>query len=158
VKGDGLKVRAPAGYMIANASAKDHERDLALALASPLDSSALRFRGAWEATASARGRAFSLQVAPQDLQLDTSDGNHLSFEVYLAAFSKTGERKMLVSKKIDQRLNSEQLQRLQAAGINYKDVVTIPPDTVRLRFVVRDNLSGRLGSVTTSPPSITSAP
>jgi hypothetical protein len=44
-------------------------------------------------------------------------------------------------------LNATYLSQLQKSGIGYNDTLELPPGQYGLRVVVRDNISGRVGSV-----------
>jgi hypothetical protein len=48
---------------------------------------------------------------------------------------------------LDAHLKPETLQQIRSSGITYRDALDLPPGQYTVRFVVRDNLSGRMGSV-----------
>ncbi len=48
---------------------------------------------------------------------------------------------------LDAHLKPESLQQIRSDGITYKGALDLPPGQYTVRFVVRDNLSGRMGSV-----------
>ena len=44
-------------------------------------------------------------------------------------------------------LNPAQLQQITSTGVSYPGSFELPPGSYNLRLVVRDNLTGRMGSV-----------
>ena len=52
-----------------------------------------------------------------------------------------------VSQRIDVRLNSGGLEQIQHNGMTYRNGLRLPPGEYNVRFVVRDSLGNRMGSV-----------
>jgi hypothetical protein len=53
-----------------------------------------------------------------------------------------------LAKKVEGRLHPEDLKTVLAKGFVFRDSIVIPPGEIDVRFVVRDEISGRIGSVT----------
>ena len=52
-----------------------------------------------------------------------------------------------VGQKIDVHLSSEKVSAIREKGIAYAGALDLAPGEYTVRFVVRDDLSGRIGSV-----------
>jgi hypothetical protein len=48
---------------------------------------------------------------------------------------------------VDIHLSPEKLAQMRQRGVLYKGALELPPGEYTVRFVVRDNLTGRTGSV-----------
>ena len=50
-------------------------------------------------------------------------------------------------KELEGNLPAATAEQVAAHGVNYEGAISVPPGKYVVRFVVRDNLSGRLGTV-----------
>jgi hypothetical protein len=50
-------------------------------------------------------------------------------------------------KKVDVHLTAEQLATIRQKGIGYRGALELAPGEYNVRIIVRDSLSGRIGSV-----------
>ncbi len=81
--------------------------------------------------------------------IDTTNNNHVALEFVAQAKGPDGTLlNQPAGKKIDLHLNPEQLATIQENGITYRGGIDLGPSEYDVRIVVRDNLSGRVGSVT----------
>lgn len=152
VKHAGAQVRARRGFFATEATespAATKASDIALALGSPLDYTALPLLARWtQITGGAPKRVeFEVVVLPLPGLVDESDNNHLSLEFAAVAKTHTGDVAAQATKKVEGRLKSETLTLVKQAGIKFHDFFELPPGEYTARFVVRDNLTGRMGSV-----------
>ena len=152
----GAHVRAREGFFVTPATQdpnRSAKSDMRMALASPLQFTALPIDGRWTETAPSPERPgrkrISFQLAlPAGLNLgDPSDTNHVVLEFAAVARTATGEDVDQFGKILDGHLKPETMQRLDQAGMHYSGALDLPPGDYSVRFVVRDNLSGRMGSL-----------
>ena len=61
---------------------------------------------------------------------------------------KDGEPKGNVAQEARGDVPAANLEKLKADGIFYANALELPAGNYQVRFVVRDNLNGRIGSVT----------
>ena len=89
-----------------------------------------------------------MRLAPDAAVIDESDGNHVVLD--FVALAKTPEGKLAdppKGQKIDIRFTPEKLAAIRRHGITYNDTLDLPAGNYTVRFVVRDDLTGRVGSV-----------
>lgn len=145
-------IRARNGFFV---TAENHRSDIqkldiSLALSSPLDATGLPLYVRWlgtSATPKKRKVSFELDLPPNANLVDESDNNHLSLEMVAAAFTANGDNADRFAEHIEGNLKPVQIANINRDGINYNNNIQVPPGEYRVRFVVRDNLSGRVGSV-----------
>ena len=148
-------VRARSGFYVMPED-KDKNKtklsDIALAMSSPLDFTSLPLLVRWTETTpngDKKRAAFEL-VLPADAALaivDESDQNHMSLDFDAAAREPTGKIVASHGRTFEAHLKPESLTQIRSTGITYKGALDLLPGEYTVRFVVRDNLSGRMGSV-----------
>jgi VWFA-related protein len=131
--------------------------DLQLALTSPLGYTALPFSGNLKQVSTAQPKdpskkilGFELLLPPSSVALDTEKNNHINLDVIAIVRGKGGQEIAKMAQRIDKDLDSASAQSIQRDGINYKNKMEVPPGDYGVWLVVRDNISGRTGSVVTS--------
>lgn len=149
-----LEIRARNGYFY-NPTAADleatREHDLSSAVFSPLDFTAIPLTARWVGTKQAQlGKdvAFQLEMPAGFLDLDSSE-NKVRLDI--VAQVKTPEGKPVgktYSRTIAGKLNDKQAQMLRERGFSYTGTVNVPPGDYTVRLVVRDGMTGHMGSVT----------
>jgi VWFA-related protein len=161
VKHEHIEVRARTGFFVTNATVNPEvtrDNDLAAALKSPLDYTALSIDARWEPVAASQPAGnqptgkktvhFVLNVAPDAYLVDVADSNHLMIDFVAIARTETGQQAgQPMGKKIDVHATAEQLASINEKGISYRGVLDLAPGEYSVRIVVRDGLSGRIGSV-----------
>ena len=164
VKRSGLQVRARGGYFATRSAENDTEqirrRDIREAAESPFDFTAVPFTvrigGMQPVTDPANKKpadnkkdvAFDILLPPRSVEIDSGDQNHMNFQVVV--IPRDAELKMLsgaVNQTVDGHLKPETLEKMNSQGLSYRYHVAVPPGEYSLRFVIRDNISGRVGSV-----------
>ena len=155
VKRADAKVRARSGFLVTKGTAdvaKLEEADIQSALMSPLDFTAIPFRMQWTSRTSAGGSrvkvAFGISIAPGQLTIDDRDGNRLALELIVAAKSPDG--KLLGNpqvQKLEAHLRPEMAEQIKAKGIEYGGELELEPGQYNVRILVRDELTGKMGSV-----------
>lgn len=146
-------VRARSGFYVMREEKdknKSRQNDIAQALTSPLDFTSLPVLARWKeiTTSGSRKRAlFELVLPANAATIDESDQNHMSLDFEAAAREPTGKIVASNGRTVEAHLKPESLAQIRSGGITYKGDLELPAGEYTVRFVVRDNLSGRLGSV-----------
>jgi VWFA-related protein len=156
VKRDHVEVRARNGFFVTNATidpASSHNSDISSALQSPLDFTSLALVARWEniepgKEPGKRHVNYEMHLAPDSALVDSADNNHVVLE--FIALAKTPEGKAVdtpIGQTIDAHLTAGQLPSIRQKGVAYNGALDLAPGEYSVRFVVRDNLSGRVGSI-----------
>ena len=90
---------------------------------------------------------FAMMMPPKSAKIDSDDKNHMHVDVAYAIWTATGQDAGHKGTSYNLNLNPTQLQQLATNGLGYGDTVELAPGTYKLRMVVRDNLTGQIGSV-----------
>jgi hypothetical protein len=155
LKGD-YQVRARGGYFVAEPrkeKTKPEEQaqaDVAMGLTAPMDYTELPFSVRWTGKASAGQKdtlRFRYNIAPSDLNLP--ENNHLDMGFAALVTSAKGVALGDFSKVMQGDLSPEMAAGVRKKGLSFDGSIDVPPGSDEsVRFLVRDNLSGRMGSVT----------
>jgi VWFA-related protein len=150
-KQDGAHVRSRRGFLYKPSDEPVVRReDIALAVYSPLQISALGFRGHWTGqtplSTGKRKIAFELRIPPESVSID-EQLKQLSLDVTAVVFDNKGKTAASVAQSISNRLRDDAIAEVHRAGIRYTNVVEVPPGDYVVRFVVRDGTTRRTGSV-----------
>jgi hypothetical protein len=89
-----------------------------------------------------------MRLAPDAGVINDADNNHVALD--FVAMAKSPEGKAVdqpKGQKIDLHLTPDRLSAIRQQGVVYRDALDLPPGEYTVRFVVRDDLSGRTGSV-----------
>ena len=145
------KVRARAGFLVTSLAVNpelSHKADVDFALASPYESTGVRITEHWIGVAPSGEKkkvGFVVNVPAQDL-IDESDKNRFDVEFIAQAQSK-GAQAGWVGQTLKGTAAPENLPKLKADGVVYRNSLDLAPGDYQVRFIVRDNLTGRIGSV-----------
>ena len=154
LKGD-YQVRARGGYFVAEPHKEKNpeqqvEADVAMGLTAPMDYTELPFSVRWTGKANAGEKdtfRFRYNIAPAEVNEGTN--NHISLEFAALATDPKGKPLGEFSKQMEGDLAPELAAGIRAKGLSFDGSIDLPPGSDRsVRFLVRDNLSGRIGSVT----------
>jgi VWFA-related protein len=156
VKRGNSQVRARGGFFVTNATVdpeNSRNNDLGSALQSPLDYTSLALVARWGSVEPGKepGKKhvnYEMRLAVDAVLIDEADNNHIALE--FVAMAKTPEGKQAdqpVGRMVDSHLTSEKLSAIRQDGVAYRGALDLAPGEYTVRFVVRDNLSGRIGSV-----------
>jgi VWFA-related protein len=156
VKREHVEVRARSGFFVTKATVdpeSSRDSDLASALKSPIDYTALPLVAEWGAVEASKepGKKlvhYIVALAPDPALIDVVDNNHVALD--FVALAKSPEGKPVgqpVGKKVDIHPNPQQLATIREKGISYRDALDLAPGEYTVRIVVRDGLSGRIGSI-----------
>jgi hypothetical protein len=149
----GTEVRARTGFFVTNATMNPstaHQSDMAFALTSPFDSTAIPITVRWKATSPDGDKKkvqFGLHVAPEGVTIE-GERNQMDLEFAIIALSsKSGTTADTISQTLQGAAKVETLSKLRAEGLAYSNTLELAPGQYTVRFVVRDNPSGKIGSV-----------
>jgi VWFA-related protein len=145
------EVGARAGFLVTNANVNPeatHKADVEFALNSPYESTGVVVTQQWQGVAPDGGKkkvGFALRVPATDL-IDEADKNRFDVE-FVARATKKGIVADTVGQTVKGTLPADALPKIKADGISYRNSFDLTPGDYQVRFVVRDNLTGRIGSV-----------
>ena len=151
-------VRARSGFLVANPEVirQDDTRktEILTALGSPVDYTGLPFVIGWGEVKPDEGHPgrmlaqFQVGLPANAFTIDADQKNHLQLDV--AALALTDKRKEAgeLTKTIEAHLKPESLDSVRRGGIRFTDRLSLPKGRFTVRFVVRDDLGGRIGTVT----------
>ena len=151
----GVSVRERSGFFVLASKPGEKQegsQDLAMALSSPLDYTALpmvvRWAGAPTAAGAKKDVPFLVILPPAGLPVDESDNNHVDVEFIAVARTPDGKNAATFDQEVTANLKPEVLAKFKAEGLRYGNKLQLAPGEYAVRFVVRDRISGRMGSVT----------
>ena len=156
VKRDHTEVRARSGFFVTNTTVdpeNSRNNDISSALQSPLDYTSLALVARWDKIEPGKepGKKhvnYMMRLAPDAALVNDADNNHVVLE--FMAMAKTPEGKPIdhpMGQKVDAHLTAEKLASIRQIGLAYRGALDLAPGEYTVRFVIRDNLSGRVGSV-----------
>jgi hypothetical protein len=140
------------GFLVSN-TAFDPElsraSELDIAAASPIDSTGIPLTAAFQnisGKGSKRKAEFTLIVRGDAVTFGERGKNHFQLDVW--AIAERGDRQVAkLAQVVQGSLPPEQLEVVKAHGVGYKNTLELPPGDYTVRFVVRDKISGKVGSV-----------
>jgi len=147
----GVEIHARSGFLVTNATIDPqltHSADIDFALISPFDSTAIPVTVQWRAVepdGEKKKIGFALRL-PASSVIDETDKNRFNVD-FIAQASKGGAPTRNEGQTVKGMIPDAALAKIKAEGIFYKNALELPPGDYRVRFVVRDNLTGRIGSV-----------
>src|SRR4051812_49140211 len=154
LKGD-YQVRARTGYLVAEAHKEKNpelqpDADVAMGLTAPMDYTELPFSVPWTGKAHAGEKEtfrFRYSIAPADV--NQGEKNHISLGFAALATDSKGKPLGQFSKVMEGDLPPEMSAAVRAKGVSFDGTIDLAPGKDQsIRFLVRDNLTGKMGSVT----------
>jgi VWFA-related protein len=147
-----VEVRSRRGFLVPVAGKPAEPADeLAAILGSPVVLTGVPLVLRWQGQSGNPGQPrrvdFEISIPPNGLWVDDGDGNHIGMTI--TAVAQDADRTtQLLTRDIDGRLAPDRLQQFAKSGLNYSASVEMTPGRYSVRFVVRDRISGRIGTVT----------
>ena len=92
--------------------------------------------------------SYIVAIAPDPALIDVVDNNHVALD--FIALAKTPEGKSVgqpVGQRIDLHPTPKHLATIREKGLSYRGALDMAPGEYTVRIVVRDCLSGRVGSI-----------
>jgi methionine-rich copper-binding protein CopC len=157
----GLRIRYRSGFYVTPKipdTPEARRKELVDALASPIEYTGLRLTArllppsttqtAARTEASAKAPTeFMLGVMGDTITIDRQNGNAVSLEVTTLAFDSNRRAIASMSQAVQTKLSSERAQKILETGMGIPEKVELPPGKYEVKFAVRDNYSGLLGTV-----------
>jgi VWFA-related protein len=164
VAGDGLRVRYRSGFYFTpkiQDSADLRRKQLVDALASPVQYNGLQLSARLlpsssdpdstsnSATSGTGKRSvdFMLGVMGNCITIDREKGNAIDLEVITLAFDSNHKNVATTSQAIATGLKPEMMQKTLQTGLGIPENLDLAPGKYEVKFAVRDNFSGLLGTV-----------
>jgi VWFA-related protein len=146
------EVRARTGFFVTNATMNpdiSKKTELDIAARSSFDSTGLPITVSWLGTANDADKKkvqFGVQVAPSALTL--GENNLLNFDCLVTAYgNKDGKAVQRLEKTVRGNISADRVPKFQTQGVGFRNELDLAPGEYIVRFVVRDDVTGRLGSV-----------
>jgi hypothetical protein len=152
------EIRARQGFFLTNATVHrdvTREAEIGNALASPLEGTGIPITMKWVGVSgegNKKSAEFVVQLAPGGITLGGAPDNRVNFEFAVTAYAENA-KKGDVPKKFGQTfaasVTEAKMAKFRADGIRFGgSVPDVAPGHYEVRLVVRDNVSGKIGSVT----------
>jgi hypothetical protein len=152
------EVRARKGFFVTNATIHaelTRNSDLSYALTSPIEGTGVPLTVKWLGNSGEGAKKTAqllIKLPPNSVSIEGAEGqNHLNFDFAVAAFannSKDGKPAMTGGKTITSPIPQAQMATLRTNGIGFKNSLELDPGQYNVRVVIRDNVTGKVGSVT----------
>jgi VWFA-related protein len=153
VRQPGSTVRARSGFFVTNATmnpAGSRKEDIQFALSSPLESTGVPVMMKWQSVSGngpKKDVRFVLNVPVSGFSVNDASRTPVDMEFVSVAMTKNDGRVADGTSQSLQVSNPQTLAKLKTDGMFYASHIQLPPGSYEVRFVVRDNQSGKIGSV-----------
>jgi VWFA-related protein len=122
------------------------------ALDSPLEYTGISITAKWQeiqpaTQAGKKNATFTLTMPPGFAEVDESDRNRFAIDFWTAARTPKGVPGGDVEQTMEGHLKPGTYDTFRSKGIEYRGALAVAPGEYTVRFVVRDRLSGRIGTV-----------
>ena len=160
VRTPGASVRARNGYMTGLRPAdleEQRKNDVAMAVISPVDYTGIPLTVRWLGAAEKDGKRqyrFQVVVAPGGLSVDENEHNHIKVSIIAYAEDAKGNHVGDVTKDLNAHMQDRNYVLFKEQGFGYTDALEVPPGEFTVKFIVRDDLSGKMGTVTAPTPKL----
>jgi VWFA-related protein len=149
VRGQGLQVRSRSGYYAGQTSGKTSTAELVNAMDSPWDYTGVPISIQWRGAPSADGQQkkkvpFEIMVNAASIDLSR---HHLQLQYAAAVKALDGKTVTRWGETLEGDINPEQEKQIASSGITYRNALSLPAGKYLVRFVVRDDVTGHIGSV-----------
>lgn len=143
--------RPPASSTDAKKEAKRAEQEVWNALADPLPATGVLFQAQVPPPAPAAHAQvvadFRVDADTVEFEPTTEGRQHCDVEFVAAAISPEGRSAAMAGRNLKCEFSAETYGRVRQDGLRLQLALNITPGTYRLRLVVRDNLTGEIGSM-----------
>lgn len=159
VRRPNVQVRARSGFLVGAADrepATERVSDVDIAIQAPIDFTDLPVLVRWMGRADGatdRKQGFEITIARSALAIDMEDRNHVSFKVVVVGRpSGKAVKPFRFARDVDVHISPNRLQTVEQYGLAFREHLVMPAGHSQVRFIVRDNLTGRVGSITVPTP------
>jgi hypothetical protein len=152
VNRNGTEARARGGFFVTAATINPEagrESAMQMAIASPFDSTGLAVSVGWRAVSPEGDKkkvGFTIHLQPDSVTLEHTNDTHYDLDFFFVAI-KDGAAADSYGQTIHGTPSADTTAKLKAEGLAYSNSLELPSGEYTVRFVVRDNLSGKVGSV-----------
>jgi VWFA-related protein len=149
----GAHARYRKGFFLSrDSSVQSAQQEIQEALRSPLDYTGVAVSLTWRGkeTGKVPGKTklqFDLVMPAGFASVDESDENHIVVDIAAVARNLSRDVVSDFSQRIEAHLKSDGMEQIQHHGMTYHNGLHLPPGEYVVRFVVRDSLGNRMGSV-----------
>ena len=149
----GARVRYRNGYFLTKDFSPTLSRqDIVLALSSAIDYTGIPITASWSGDSPGKEAGkhrvqFDLVLPSSFAAVEVADQNHLLVDIVAVARNAHGDVAGEMSQRIDSHLKPDALAQIRDHGMTYRSALQLPPGQYTVRFVVRDALGNRMGSV-----------
>jgi VWFA-related protein len=151
-----VEVRARDGFFLGSTKQPEEHslmQQFDIAAASPLDYTSIplgvRIKSITATPSGEHKVTFILQVQPNGATIDVTANNHVFVDVNAVAEDDKGRLARVFGKTINVNIKPESMPVVLKTGFTFSNEITLPPGAFRLvRFVVRDELNGKMGTLT----------
>lgn len=149
------EVRARKGFFVTNATIHaelTRNSDMNYALSSPIEGTGVPVTVEWVGVAGEgekKKAVFLAHMPPNGLTVDPAEQNKLDFDFAAVAWNEKDKKESArAAMNFSKVLPETQLASIRTNGVNFKNALELAPGKYTVRFVVRDNVTGKIGSVT----------
>ncbi len=162
VEANGAHVRAREGFYVGTPPKEDEatrKAAMVSALSSPIEFTGIAMNVKWTSQAKiktiSKGGAsdekisagFMISLPPHSFTINGQEGDNVDLLFSAMAFDRKGNSVAEFSERTQGHFTPEMIQRLDHQDFTYRKTMHFPVGTTVVRFVVRDNNSGDMGSV-----------
>ncbi len=125
--------------------------DMVNAMRSPIEGTGIPVTVQWmgaTADGTKKKTSFLAHMAPGSLSFDPAGRDLLNFDFAAVAFDKDGKQVAQTAQNFAKPVPEAQLASVRANGVGFRNSLELMPGTYTVRFVVRDNVTGKIGSLT----------
>jgi VWFA-related protein len=151
-------VRARSGFLVTNTTMNPRvtkDSDLSFALNSPFEASGIPIWMQWrpdpeQAASKTEEKRVTFDLHfPGDIIGTQGDQNAIELDVFTVVAISGGKGAIHdpIERTVKTALTPEMLAKVRVQGMKYSGVLSLPAGGYEVRFVVRDNVSGKVGSI-----------
>jgi VWFA-related protein len=148
-----VEVRARNGFFVTNATMNpllSRDRDMSNALHSPIEGTGVPMTVQWVGLAAdgdKKKAVFAAHMPGGGLSFEGARAQ-MNFDFAALAYDKDGKEAGHTERNYTPIVPEAQLASVKTDGMNFRNALELAPGKYTVRFVVRDNLTGKVGSVT----------
>jgi len=152
---DNIEIRARKGFFVTDdmtRAASNKSSDMNYALTADLEGTGVPVMVEWAGIASEGEKKkahFVAHMPPNALVIDALARNKIDFDFAAVAIREKDSREVARSaSNFSKELADSQVASIRSNGVVFKNALEVTPGKYTVRFVVRDNFTGKVGSVT----------
>ena len=146
-------MRARNGFFVTNATMNpmlSRDRDMANALHSPIEGTGVPMTVQWVGLApdgDKKQAVFSAHLPGGGLTFEGNGRSQLNFDFAALAYDKDGKEAGQTARNYTPLVPDAQIASVRADGMDFRNALELAPGKYTVRFVVCDNVTGKVGSV-----------